>query len=224
METDGGGWTVFQRRMDGTQSFFQVGSSSYISGFGDFNGEFWLNLNNIHRLTMLSGINTTLRVDLDDFEGNTRFAKYSTFQVLNSATDYQLEVTGYSGDAGDSLATSNSQAFIFASFSLSSIGRLGAWWHEANLTETQLEFLVNRNESHFANLNGIYYRAGQYDNRARPDGIFWSSWRGLFYSLKFTEMKLRRERPLGNSANPLLSSAITFFISVSASFWFNNFS
>ena len=44
------------------------------------NREFWLNLNNIHRLTTLSpGGNTTLRVDMDDFEGNTRFAKYSLF-------------------------------------------------------------------------------------------------------------------------------------------------
>ena len=42
---------------------------------------------------MLSGVNTTLRVDLDDFEGNTRFAKYSTFQILNAATDYRLVVT-----------------------------------------------------------------------------------------------------------------------------------
>ena len=75
METDGGGWTVFQRRMDGTQTFFST-SSSYINGFGDLNREFWLNFNNIHRLTMLSpGGNTTLRVDMDDFEGNTRFAK-----------------------------------------------------------------------------------------------------------------------------------------------------
>ena len=47
METDGGGWTVFQRRMDGTRTFFST-LSSYINGFGDLNREFWLNLNNIH--------------------------------------------------------------------------------------------------------------------------------------------------------------------------------
>ena len=122
METDGGGRTVFQRRMDGTQSFSSL--NNYIGGFGEVNREVWLNLNNIHHLTMLSGVSTTLRVDMDDFDGNTRFAKYSTFQVLNAVTDYQVIVTEYSGDAGDSLASSNGQAFIDGFVSL--VGRLGA--------------------------------------------------------------------------------------------------
>ena len=66
---------------------------------------------------MLSpGGNTTLRlrVDMDDFEGNTRFAKYSLFQILDATTDYQLVIGGYSGDAGDSfkLATSNGKPFV----------------------------------------------------------------------------------------------------------------
>ena len=66
METDGGGWTVFQRRMDGTVNFYR-GWSDYLSGFGDLDGEFWLGLSKIHRLTT---VNTTLRVDLHDFSGN----------------------------------------------------------------------------------------------------------------------------------------------------------
>ena len=213
METDGGGWTVFQRRMDGTQSFSSA--SGYISGFGKLDGEFWLNLNNIHRLTILSGVNTTLRVDMDDFDGNIRFAKYSIFQVLNAVTDYQMIVTGYSGDAGDSLASSNGQPFIANRF-VSSVSRLGAWWRDGNLTDSsELLRLVSRNESQFANLNGLY-RTGPYESTS-ANGIFWSSWRGPFYSLKFTEMKLRREGPL-NSANQVLSSVIFIFIAISVSF------
>ena len=78
METDGGGWTVFQRRQDGSVDFYRYWTD-YENGFGNLTGEFWLGLSKIHRLTK-EGSNT-LRVDLGDFEGNTAYANYSTFNV-----------------------------------------------------------------------------------------------------------------------------------------------
>ena len=50
----------------------------------------------------------------------------------------------------------------------------GAWWYGA---------------CHSANLNG-QYMYGQ-DNQSYAQGVVWSSWRGYYYSLKTTEMKLR---------------------------------
>lgn len=41
-----------------------------------------------------------LRVNLQDFEGNKRFAKYNHFRVGNEADGYRLTVSGYSGNAG----------------------------------------------------------------------------------------------------------------------------
>ena len=61
--TDGGGWTVFQKRLNGSVDFYSYWND-YKRGFGDLNSEFWLGLDKIHRLTSYN--NNTLRVDLEE--------------------------------------------------------------------------------------------------------------------------------------------------------------
>ena len=63
-KTAGGGWTVFQKRYGGTVDFFRAWDD-YKRGFGNLNGEFWLGLEKIRRLTACSS--NKLRVDLEDF-------------------------------------------------------------------------------------------------------------------------------------------------------------
>ena len=92
-----GGWTVFQRRQDGSEDFYR-GWSDYKVGFGDVNGEFWLGLDKLHRLSN-SGQNV-LRIDLIDFEGSTAFAKYGLFSVASDADNYTLNVGNFTGKHG----------------------------------------------------------------------------------------------------------------------------
>ena len=93
-KTAGGGWTVFQRRLDGSVDFYRAWDA-YKRGFGNLNREFWLGLDKIHRLTVSE--NTKLRVDLEDNLGNKAFAEYSFFTVANEQAKYQLSVGKYSG-------------------------------------------------------------------------------------------------------------------------------
>ena len=94
MITSGGGWNVFQRRINGSVDFY-LGWKNYTEGFGNLRGEFWLGLDKIHRLSN-NGQNV-LRVDLEDFENETRYANYSTFTVANEPGKYKLTIGGYSG-------------------------------------------------------------------------------------------------------------------------------
>ena len=92
--TAGGGWTVFQKRLDGSVDFY-LNWNDYKHGFGNPNCEFWLGLDKIHRL--ISYNNNVLRVDLEDFEGNTAYAEYNMFGVMSENDKYRLILGAYSG-------------------------------------------------------------------------------------------------------------------------------
>ena len=173
MRTDGGGWTVFQRRQDGSVDFYR-GWNDYKSGFGQLTAEFWLGNDKIHRLT--STRPSTLRVELEDWNGVRAYAKYGKFKIGDEQAKYRLEVRSYSGTAGDSLAYHhNNMAFSTKdrdSSSSCALAWTGAWWY---------------NRCHISNLNGKYL--GNVKGNAK--GVDWFSFKGHHLSLKFTEMKLR---------------------------------
>ena len=94
--TNGGGWTVIQKRLDGSVDFDRSWAD-YKRGFGNMNGEFWLGLDNIHRLTK-EGSNI-IRVELEEINGDTAFAEYDMFAVASESTNYELSQLGsYSGE------------------------------------------------------------------------------------------------------------------------------
>jgi hypothetical protein len=95
MTTSGGGWTVFQRRLDGSVDFYRGWQDSK-NGFGELDGEFWLGLEKMYRLTRFG--RNRLRVDLGDTAGNTKYAEYSYFAITSERSKYQLSLGGYSGE------------------------------------------------------------------------------------------------------------------------------
>ena len=92
--TAGGGWTVFQKRLDGSVNFYR-GWADYKNGFGNPNGEFWLGLDKVNRLTKTKN---KLRVDLEDTTGKNAYAEYDLFAVGSERAKYQLSLGTYSGE------------------------------------------------------------------------------------------------------------------------------
>ena len=79
-KTAGGGWTVFPKRLDGSVDSYR-GWDDYKRGFGNLNGEFWLGLDKIHRLTKER---SRLSVELEDATGKTAYAEYDFFSFRDS--------------------------------------------------------------------------------------------------------------------------------------------
>ncbi|XP_017684735.1 PREDICTED: tenascin isoform X2 [Lepidothrix coronata] len=98
MGEDGGGWIVFLRRQNGKEDFYK-NWKTYVAGFGDPKDEFWIGLENLHKIT--SQGQYELRVDLRD-KGDTAYAVYDRFSVGDAKSRYRLRVDGYSGTAGES--------------------------------------------------------------------------------------------------------------------------
>lgn len=104
--TDGGDWTVIQMRNDGSESFNRSWLE-YSAGFGNVDAEHWLGLQHIYALTNFQGPQE-LYIHLEDFEGDSRYAKYDHFQIGNEQEDFKLKTLGlYSGTAGDSFTQWN---------------------------------------------------------------------------------------------------------------------
>ena len=91
----GGGWTVFQKRLDGSVDFNNRGWADFRRGFGNLNGEFWLGLDKVHRLTK---IKSGLRVELEDTQRKTAYAEYDMFSVSTERNKYRLGLGKYTGE------------------------------------------------------------------------------------------------------------------------------
>lgn len=155
----GGGWTIIQRRVPGGgRNYFDRDWKSYKSGFGTFHGNFWLGLEKIHRIT-----NTEcheLYIGMEATRNRISWARYRRFSVGDEASNYNLEVSGYEGTAGDALNRLNGMPFSTSDMdnrmgnSPCSSDIIGGWWFYG---------------CDLCNLNGRYYETGS----SGDDGINW---------------------------------------------------
>ncbi|XP_062581799.1 angiopoietin-1-like [Saccostrea cucullata] len=178
MTTDGGGWTVIQKRIDGSTDFYRTWEE-YKKGFGDPKNNYWIGNDAIHVLT--KDQDQELRIDLQRFNGDTAYAEYSTFYIGNEADKYRLTVSGYTGTAGKSIHLHNN-GMAFSTKDRDNhrysgncaVSYHGAWWY---------------NNCHHSNLNGLY---GQSGDSGGQYPVWWH-WKRKEEALKQTLMMIRHK-------------------------------
>ncbi|KAK9980939.1 hypothetical protein ABG768_000520 [Culter alburnus] len=203
IDSFGRGWTVLQRRRDGSVDFNKKWIQ-YKEGFGylspDDRTEFWLGNEKIHLLSVQSSVPYVLRIEMVDWEGNKKYADYATFKLGPEVDFYRLTYAYYfGGDAGDAFdgydfgddpsdkfyTSHNGMQFStpdkdndkFAQHCALQEG--SGWW---------------MNRCHAAHLNGKYFQGGKYTEKdtqhGYDNGIIWATWHSRWYSLKETTMKI----------------------------------
>ncbi|XP_038118772.1 ficolin-2 isoform X2 [Culex quinquefasciatus] len=170
-----GGWIVIQNRFDGSVDFYR-NWTEYKNGFGSLDGEFWLGLDKIHKLTSFKTME--LLIYVEDFNGHEKYAIYSDFSIGTEREHYTLNViSGERGNLNDSLLEQNGKKFSTfdvdndedSSLSCAS-ERRGAWWYDYC--------------SH-SNLNGPH------TNEEKRASMYWYAFSNKYQGLKISKMMIR---------------------------------
>ncbi|XP_076837505.1 angiopoietin-related protein 4 isoform X2 [Brachyhypopomus gauderio] len=177
--TSDGGWTVIQRRQDGSVDFDQLWKV-YQTGFGSLSGEFWLGLEKIHHMT--KDRDYILQIQMTDWRDEHQTIKYLV-RLSGEASNYSLHILSPSGYL-ESALTSQTSGLPFSTRDkdndlkndFNCANHLsGGWWFS--------------NCGH-SNLNGRYFVTPPKQRHHRKQGVFWKTWHGRYYPLKTTVMMI----------------------------------
>ncbi|KAK7944466.1 hypothetical protein WMY93_000194 [Mugilogobius chulae] len=181
--TSAGGWTVIQRRQDGSVDFHQSWEA-YERGFGNLNGEFWLGLEKMHSIAKDGGY--VLNIAMSDWNGD-QASIHLPFSLGDANTKYSLYVkkegpfspleSSLGPDAADGLPFSTSDQDNDRKSDTNCASNLsGGWWFSS---------------CGQSNLNGRYFQSPPPKQRhQRKQGIFWKTWRGRYYPLRSTTIMI----------------------------------
>ncbi|KFB52139.1 AGAP000806-PA-like protein [Anopheles sinensis] len=174
---EGGGWIVIQNRYDGFVNFNRSWEK-YREGFGDIGTEFWLGLEEIHRLTV--AVPMEIAFVAESFRGERRWARYSVFEIADETDRYRLQKLGvYSGTLGDDFTYNEGMQFTtydqdndqFTEVNCA-LRTMSGWWHRSC---TRINF-----NGLYGNALGIRY-------------AFWHDWLHL-HGLKRTRIMIRETK------------------------------
>ncbi|XP_071501337.1 ficolin-1-like [Diadema antillarum] len=181
-QQDGGGWTVIQRRWGGRENFNRPWND-YVKGFGNLQGEFFLGLDWIYRISMQR--RHELRIELRDSQWTETFTKYWTFTLSDENQNYTMKVTEMDPNSNGGNGLQQHSNAPFSTFDrdndrvpATNCARQhgGGWWYRGN-------------NCFDSNLNMAYRFMGTGAGR-RPAGVAWGQHgRRVYYP--YVEMKIR---------------------------------
>lgn len=162
--SDGGGWIIIQRRLDGIENFSRRWKS-YVKGFGNKKRDHWLGLAKIKAILDAEGAEYELRIDLV-FHNSHFNVTYSKFSLGEEQTKFMLHLGGDSKgnlphDHSYGLAYSRGAGFStrdqdndWSSRHHCAFRHGGGWWFKWCAAMAR------------ANLNGYW-------NKTSMNGMFW---------------------------------------------------
>ena len=184
----GGGWTVLNRRYDGSANFYR-NWKEYKEGFGKLHREFWIGNDNMHLLSFQAifqkGSEALLQLRPHGYTSGTIYTNgYSHFYIGNEKSKYMMDISGVTYNehfAADFVSYNNRMEFSTkdsdndktSSYHCARRCYAGWWYNTCN--SPYINFI------------------GEYSNLKKNSWPYSFSWLGQVHHLEFSEMKMRRK-------------------------------
>ena len=138
LSVDEDGWTLIQSRVDASVSFQRLWDD-YVAGFGTVDGNYWMGLELMHRLTSAQPM--SLQIEIEPYNIPPVTFNYQQFIIGDAASKYQLTISGYSASStetggdpfdfhnGSKFSTSDQDNDSYDGHCARNFG--GGWWFSA---------------------------------------------------------------------------------------------
>ncbi|XP_041483308.1 tenascin-N-like [Lytechinus variegatus] len=186
MTTEGGGWTVIQRRQNGTTNFYR-GWDDYTKGFGYLDADFWIGNTMIYAIT--SQTRFMIRFEFTDWDDQLGYAEYNSFRINDASDNFRLVLGQYmGGNAGDAMTYHNNTQFStrdrdhdFSIGNCAFLRQAGFWFRGCNKANPNGRWLARADAR---GLNGAV--------------VNWGTWEGhkYTYCLKSFRIMIRSQNAL----------------------------
>jgi len=160
---------LVRKEVGNPADYFDKTYAEYQAGFSA-NGESWLGLDNLHRLT--SQQTYKMKIVLTDFDGKKYVAIYEQFKVGPAADGYVLTVGGFNdalSTLGNSMRFNNGMKFTTKDRDQDTKGgncaqdRTGGWWYHS-CTHAHLTGMHTETKSQIGLKQICYYYGGERGN------------------------------------------------------------